>query len=123
MSLIELFVVLAVIAILIAFVAPNYSRFLIEKRRVDAHQLLMENASRLQRCLTLAGAYDSGCNLTTTSQDGYYTLSSTLTGQTWTLSADPVGGKSQSGDSQCKSITLDHTGLRNASGTDPALCW
>lgn len=123
MSLVELLIVISIVAILAMIGGPSFSQFIQEKRRVDAHQLLLENASRLQRCLTLAGAYNGGCNLIAESKDGYYTLNPTLTTQTWTLAAVPTAGGAQENDARCMSIVLDHTGNRTATGTTPGNCW
>ena len=116
-------IVVAIIGILAQIATPSYSKFIIEQRRADARHLLMANAQLLQRCLTLVGAYDGGCNTITNSNEGHYTLTSKLASQTWSLTAEPVAGGKQLGDTDCATFTLDHTGLKSATGNEPDTCW
>lgn len=122
-SLIEIMIALVIIGILASTAVPSFSMFIKKQRRADAQQLLMENASRLQRCLTMAGAYDGGCILMTQSQEGHYDLNTTLTQQTWSLTATPAANSPQARDSECQTLTLDHTGSKSATGTIPDICW
>ncbi len=125
-TLIELIIVVAIIGILATVVVPGYSRYITEQRRLDAHHLLQANAQRLQRCLTLVGAYNGGCNIITESSEGHYTLTAPniiLTPQTWTLRATPATDSPQQKDTDCKTITLNHIGTRGATGDDTTTCW
>ncbi len=122
-SLIEVMIALVIIGILASASLPSYLLFVNKQRRSDAQQLLMENASRLQRCLTMAGAYDAGCILMTESQEGHYELNPTLTQQTWSLTATPAADSPQTEDTECQTLTLDHTGNKSATGTVPGICW
>ena len=125
-TLVEVIIVVAIIGILSAFVVPSYSNFITQQRRADAHHLLNKNAQKLQRCLTLVGAYNApggGCNIQSISQEGYYTLSTVLTAQTWSLTATPVAGGRQEKDTKCATISLTHTGQKSATGTEPGSCW
>lgn len=131
LTLIEILIVLAIIGILAQAAASNYSNHIIESRRADARHLLQANAQLLQRCLTLAGSYTAttagetgnNCNIVTTSREGHYQLTPTLTRQTWSLVASPVTGGKQQQDTNCTTFTLNHTGLKSATGTKPGTCW
>lgn len=123
MTLIEIMIVIAIMAIILTVAVPNYSSYILQQRRADAHHLLQVNAQNLQRCLTLVGAYNGGCNIITTSAEGHYTLSSTLTPQTWSLTAVAATDGRQENDTDCASIILSHTGQKSATGKKPDTCW
>ena len=118
--------VVAIIGIMAAIAVPSYSGFILKQRRADAHHFLNKNAHQLQRCLTLVGAYDGACNVLTTSTEGHYTLDNTVstrTAQTWSLTAIAVPNGKQKGDTDCASISLNHTGQKSATGDLPDSCW
>jgi len=112
-----------VLGIMLSIAVPSYGRFLEQVRREDGRMLLRLNAQRLQRCFTLEGVYDGSCLLRTTSENGYYTLVGTPTATTYTISAVPVAGRSQAADTDCATLTYEHTGATGATGTNPDLCW
>jgi len=122
-SLVELLVVMAIVGIIASVAVPNYRHFLMKERRSDAHNLLMVNAARLTKCFTLAGSYENDCNLIRTSKDGYYRLASQLTATTWINTAIPIVDNAQSNDTECQSITLDHIGVKTATGNRADSCW
>ena len=122
-TLIELLIAVAIIAILSQMAIPSFTQFITKVRRGDAHHLLDKNAHLLERCLTLRGKYNDGCDLWTTSEDGHYTLTSTVTNVSYTLTATPVSGGSQSNDTACTTFVLSHSGHRTATGDNPDICW
>ena len=126
MTLIELLIVIAIVAILAAIALPTYQSFIIDSRRTEAQQLLMLNAQRLQRCFTLEGVYNGSCSLRTSSENGYYTLFSSnddITSNTYKLTASPVAGTSQANDDACQALVYENTGRRSATGSSPDSCW
>lgn len=123
MTLIEIIIVIAILGILSTVSVNSYSQYVLKQRRIDGHHLLHTNAQRLQRCLTLIGTYNTGCSLQNTSSEGHYTLNTTLTAQTWQLTAVPAAGSPQQNDAECTTLTMQHTGHKNATGSSPENCW
>lgn len=122
-TLIELLIAIAILALLVTLALPGYTQYVKQSRRSDAQHLLLLNASRLQRCFTLEGVYNGSCVTRNSSENGFYTLTSTVTTNSFDLAALPVSGKSQETDVQCGSLTYDHTGVKSATGTEPSRCW
>ena len=114
---------MVVLALLMSIAVPGFQDFIRQSRRDDGRHLLLLNAHRLQRCFTLEGVYNGSCVTRSDSKEGYYTLSSTITATTFTLTALPVAGSSQAKDSNCQSFVYDQTGRRTATGADPGTCW
>ena len=123
MSLIELMVVVAISSILMSIALTSYAQFMTQAKRQDATALLHENVQRLERCFTLEGVFNGACTLRQTSEDEYYALTTTRSEQSYTLSAVPVVGKSQSTDADCGTFTVTSTGEKGATGTMGVLCW
>ncbi|WP_306766795.1 type IV pilin protein [Halomonas sp. LBP4] len=116
-TLIELMIAVAVIAILAAIAYPSYTRYVQEARRTDAMSALTSIAGQLERCYTVSSDYTGCVTFPVDSEEGFYSVTATLTASTYTLQAAPQGA--QSGDS-CGNFTLNHQGVRGAGGTD---CW
>lgn len=128
-TLIELMVVVAIIAILGLLVYPSYQKDMYASRRSDAMAALNEDAQVLERCYTQYFSYNNAScpAVPTTSPKGYYSIASTITASTYTLTATPLAGGPQAGDSECTSFTLGNTGAQGATGSGGASaaseCW
>jgi type IV pilus assembly protein PilE len=59
------------------------------------------------------------------SNEGYYSIAITPAGSnsTYTLTATPVAGSVQERDTDCASITLEHTGAKGSSPKGVDVCW
>lgn len=131
-TLIELMVVVAIVALLASLAYNNYSRYALRSRRVDAQNLLTSLAAAEQRFYTNYNNYTSTISGSGSTSLGfnvsiakYYTAAITVAsgGQTYTLTATPITGKSQEKD-QCKNLTLTDTGAKGQSGdTSNGKCW
>lgn len=125
-TLLELLITLTIAGILAAIVIPNYNRYLINTRRIEAIGLLYENAQYLERWFSLNNRYDrdmGGNNPTPLPMESRqspraasgvvvqarYTISLQAVSQnTYVLQAQPVEN-----DVTCGTLRLDQTGARS----------
>jgi type IV pilus assembly protein PilE len=128
-TLIELVVAMAVVAILAAVAFPSYATFMKKSRRGDAEAALMDIAQREQQYLldTRTYAPDVITLSTTIPADvsAYYTIQICQTTApcaapggappTFAIIATPIAGSPQAGD---YTLTLDSTGVKS-----PASVW
>ena len=154
-TLIELMVVVAVASILVAIAVPTYQSQIRHSRRTDAKTALLDMAVRQEKYLTLSNSYTTTPSnlgysaLGVPIGSGYYnmyvcvssaagvqagvtacTANSGTTGTAFVVSAIPVAGSSQAGDSQCLYFAVDNTGTQyssnNTAGTGTvttSTCW
>jgi len=152
-SLIELMVVVAILAILTTLGVPAYTTYLAQSRRVDAQLALVKQQAYFEQQRALTGAYPttlacsnpntggtaypscpSTCTVgsgtaTVCSDQGFYNISISSspaeTATTYTLTATAVG--SQTSDTSCVVMTLDQTNNKlggTTAGTQlPGICW
>ena len=128
-TLVELIVVIAIVAVLVAIATPAYYSYVMKSRRADAKVALSEISQRMegfyadnnkyattfdQLKLNNAGFVKKGA--TYQSKDGWYQLSVEVdsSGQKYTLKATPQGA--QAGDGRCMEFSLDSTGKKSISG-------
>lgn len=125
-TLIELMVTVAIVAILAGIAYPSYQSQVRKSRRAAAQAFLMDVAARqLQRMVDVrsyATAFGvGGLNMTLPSElNGFYTVTvaadNVPPGIGFTLTATPIGA--QVNDSACNPLTLDQAGAKI-----PAACW
>ncbi|MCP5414315.1 MAG: type IV pilin protein [Chromatiaceae bacterium] len=140
LTLVELMVVVAVMAIIATIAYPIYTNQVQKSRRADAKVALETIASAQERFYTINGSYGSAANLDDPNGDGddvdsmidpvlarldrnndgspdNYAISVTNGGQTFTVTATAQGP--QAGDSACATFTINQKGE-----TSPASgCW
>jgi len=127
-TLIELLVVIAILGIIVAIAVPSYSSFMEKTRRVDAITILSEVAGEQQRFLSENNRYAKNMvemgypQDPLISEEGYYSVSvENPTDTSFILSATPVAGEAQAGDTECGTFTLNSGGVKDsANGVD---CW
>ncbi len=119
-TLVELLIVIAVVAILVALAYPSYQNSMQKTRRADAQGDLMEFAGIAERIYTQTNP-NSYATVTLPSNTDYYTFSFpvAVTATTYTIRATPTA--IQNSDA-CGSMNLTQTGLKTHSGT-LAGCW
>ncbi|HFC53486.1 MAG TPA: prepilin-type N-terminal cleavage/methylation domain-containing protein [Gammaproteobacteria bacterium] len=118
-TLIEAMIALAIIAILAGVGWSMYDEQMAKQRVTDGIILINKAQAAMEKCLLDKGSY-SGCDLSgVTSPKGYYTLSSSTTTTTYTLTAAPTAETASKFDSagvsdRLKSnLTLDHLGRKS----------
>ena len=126
-TLIELVIAIAVVAILAAIAFASYQEQMRKTRRADGKAELMETAQQLERCYTRFSRYNDGnCGvaLPSNSSEGYYVVSATaITASAFTLDATPQAD--QANDARCGVLRLTSTGQQGSQGqnTDANECW
>lgn len=126
LTLIELMVALAILAIVMAIAIPMYTNYVTRSNRADATEALSRAAQELQRCHTLHGRFDhDDCNVSFpfTSENGHYEISASIGRNSYSLTATPQGTQATR-DSDCGRFLLDQAGVRSVSGSAAAEeCW
>lgn len=135
-TLVELMVVVAIIAVLVAIAYPAYSRYGYRARRVDGQELLLKIANAEERFYSTNNKYTSSMtdlgysSSPVISEKGYYSVSVALddtggTSQGFTATAAGQGVQSQDA---CGDLSIDNTGKKLPDPTDTAhnsngSCW
>ena len=139
MSLIELMVVVAIVAIIMAFAFPSYERYVVRSKRAIGQNVLLQVADRQQQFfmdnkrfaadMTNLGftanpwvVADDGSSAVAGDADAVYSVAlSNVTVTTWTATATPINGQG-SRDTDCANLTLTQAGAKGSSaGGDN--CW
>ncbi|MDC7806378.1 type IV pilin protein [Luteimonas sp BLCC-B24] len=124
-TLIELMVVVAVVAILVAIAYPSYQDAVRKGHRGQAKADLVDLAQRAERHRTVRGSYQ-GFNVTgddaRSPRQGTarYTIARTddeTDPNVFALSATPTGA--QAADARCRTLTINQAGQKGVTG-DPA---
>ena len=138
-TLLELLIVVAIIAIVSAFAYPSYTQHVVNTKRAVATATLLQVAERQQQFfidnkqftddLTNLGfaanplvVADDGQDTVAGDSDAVYSVAlSNVTATTYTITAAPLNGQA-SRDTDCASLTLDQSGARGNSGGG-SNCW
>ena len=128
-TLVEMMIVVAIAAILFAIALPAYQDQVRRTKRSDGKGYLMEIAAAQERFFSQNVSYATKITTgavgetslgfsSTTSPEGYYTVSLAGTATTFTLTATPTFT-----DTECTTLSLTHTNAQSATGTTAADCW
>ncbi len=125
-TLIELMIVLAILAMLMAYAVPNYRQYVMKSKRSAAQSQLLEVAGLFEKFYANTNRYPAGltgggANLGLASDfittKDYGLSASFPAGGGWLLTATPRGG--QADDTDCATITISNTGVRGPARE----CW
>ena len=123
-TLIEIMIVIAIIGIVLTIAAPSFTEYLNKGRRSEIAGVLSEQAQILERFYSKNNVYTDATGLS--AGNDYYTITPTLTDQTFLLTAVRKSGSSMATD-KCGDFTLTNTGvisMVNATGGLTAKdCW
>jgi len=133
-TLIELMVAVAIIALLASIAIPLYDNQTTKARRTDARTALASIALAQERFFTVNGNYTTNlANLDVDAAiqggntvEGYYSLAVTTTDNAtvpdFTATATPVAGRAQDSDADCTAMTITHLGVKDGTPANNA-CW
>jgi type IV pilus assembly protein PilE len=123
-TLIEIMIVIAIIGIVITIGYPSLTEYVKKGRRTEVAGLLSEQAQILERYYSKNNVYTNATGLS--AGNDFYTITPTLTDQTFLLTAKRKDGGAMATD-KCGDFTLTNTGVRGmanaASGLTTKDCW
>lgn len=127
-TLIEVIIALAMVAIIAAMAFPAYTSSITRARRADGQIALLDLAAHLDRYYTQQNTYQgatlSHLGMPATSSKGFYHLRITAlnTGH-YRIEAAPLGVQA-SNDKECAMLTYDDLGSKGITGHgNPENCW
>lgn len=138
-TLLELMIVVAIIAIISAFAFPSYMQYVVNTKRTVATSALLQVADRQQQFFMDNKQYaadltdlgfaanplvlsDDGNSTTAANADAAYSISlSNVAVTTYSITATPLHAQATR-DTHCANVTLDQAGTRGYSGSGGD-CW
>jgi type IV pilus assembly protein PilE len=123
-TLIEIMIVIAIIGIVLTIAAPSLTEYVKKGRRTEVAGLLSEQAQILERFYSKNNVYTGITGLSV--GNDFYTITPTLTDQTFLLTAARKTGTAMATD-KCGDFTLTNTGVRSMVNATAGLttkdCW
>ena len=123
-TLIEIMIVIAIIGIVITIGYPSLTEYVNKGRRTEVAGLLSEQAQILERFYSQNNVYTNAAGLSP--GNDFYTITQTLTDQTFLLTAVRKAGKAMAAD-KCGDFTITNTGVRSMVNATAGLvakdCW
>lgn len=123
-TLIEIMIVIAIIGIVITIGYPSLTEYVKKGRRAEVAGLLFEQAQILERFYSKSNVYTGVAGLS--AGNDFYTITQTLTDQTFLLTAVRKAGKAMETD-KCGDFTITNTGVRSMVNATAGLvakdCW
>ena len=107
-TLIEIMIVIAIIGIVMTIAAPSLTEYVNKGRRAEVAGLLSEQAQLLERFYSQKNVYTDATGLS--AGNDYYSITPTLTDQTFLLTAVRKADSSMATD-KCGDFTITNTGV------------
>jgi type IV pilus assembly protein PilE len=134
LTLVELMVVVAVLAIIATIGYPLYTNQVQKARRADAKVALETVAQAQERFYTINGEYAatlsslqvSAALAGGSSDEGHYDISVAVAGadnEQFTVTADADSGGRQANDTDCAQFTINQLGVKTATDGGSTNCW
>ena len=128
MTLVELIIVVAIVAILGMIAFPSYSQYQLRSNRMEAKTALEKIAALQERHYVNNFSYTS--NLTelgfagNETENGLYVLNIVNADATgFQATAAPAPGSRQNDDDDCQQFTIDNDAVRTATPDSKGKCW
>ena len=120
-NLIELMITVVILGILASIALPNYTQYVTESRRSDAHKALLRMSDLQERYYANNNTYAANAAIAsvggTGTENNYYTISIvSADSNSYRLRATAAG--TQVNDTACPTIDLTSAGAKT-----PAACW
>jgi len=123
-TLIELMIAIVVIGILATIALPAYQDYMMKARRADAKSALLEIQLNQEKWRANNTTYGTLANLgiSSTSDDGFYRLSVSVSVAGYTATATKQGV--QAADNACGNFSIDQAGTQGVTGSSSvSACW
>ncbi len=128
-TLVEILIVVAIVAIIASIAYPSYQDSITRSRRVAAAACLTETAHNMERGFTVSMKYPTTLPAISCMNEtaGFYTYAldaSASSNTAFKVQATPVGPQDTADSAKCGVLSLDHKGVRAASGSQGVdTCW
>ena len=128
MTLIELIIVVAIVAILGMIAYPNYSKFQLRANRMEAKNALEKIAALQERPYVNSFSYTNDLTdlgfVGNETENGLYLLTiPNADGAGFQAVAVPALGSRQLDDEDCQQFTIDNQSVRTATPDPQGKCW
>ena len=118
MTLIELMIALAIVAIIAAIALPSYQAQIVSSNRNEAKTALVQLKLQQENYRLDNSSYASTTNFGNPTLDNYTVSFDNISSTTFTLKATVKVGNSQQNDTGCTELSIDQS-----MNTSPATCW
>jgi type IV pilus assembly protein PilE len=118
MTLIELMIALAIVAIIAAIALPSYQAQIVSSNRNEAKTALVQLKLQQENYRLDNSSYASTTNFGNPTLDNYTVSFDNISSTTFTLKATAKVGNSQQNDTGCTELSIDQS-----MNTSPATCW
>jgi type IV pilus assembly protein PilE len=125
-SLIELLITISIVGILASIAYPSYETYVKRAARAEAMATLLDAANKQEQYFVDNRKYTtdlSALGVGTSTENGYFTLAATVTGNTFTITATAAAGPVK-GDTTCETLSINEIGVKASTGTaERDFCW